>query len=208
MFDRLADIAQWAIDVVYSSGYVGVFVVVALANVHLPIPSELTLPLSGFLVGQGRFSFALVMVAATAGGVVGALAHYLPGRWFGEERLRKLVRRIERYKIVTESDLDMASRAFERHGGKAIVVGHLVPGIGSLISVPAGIARMPLFGRFMFYTVLGSALWNVIFVVLGLVLGANWPTVKQYAFIIEYAVLAVLFLVVLRFLWRRWRARK
>jgi membrane protein DedA with SNARE-associated domain len=67
---------------------------------------------------------------------------------------------------------------------------------------------MPLFGRFMFYTVLGSALWNVIFVVLGLVLGANWPTVKQYAPIIEYAVLAVLFLVVLRFLWRRWRARK
>ena len=208
MFDRLADIAQWAIDVVYSSGYVGVFVVVALANVHLPIPAELTLPLSGFLVGQGHFSFTLVMAAATAGGVVGALAHYLPGRWFGEERLRKLVRRIERYKIVTESDLDMASRAFERHGGKAIVVGHLVPGIGSLISVPAGIARMPFFGRFMFYTVLGSALWNVIFVVLGLVLGANWPTVKQYASIIEYAVLAVLFLVVLRFLWRRWRARK
>src|SRR3712207_8025444 len=108
------------------------------------------------------------MVAATAGGVVGALAHYLPGRWFGEERLRKLVRRIERYKIVTESDLDMASRAFERHGGKAIGVGHLVPGLGFLVSAPAGIARISLFWRFMFLTVPGGAVWDVFFVARGL----------------------------------------
>src|SRR5919206_1363831 len=152
MFDRLADLTQWAIDVVYSFGYVGVFVVVALANVHLPIPTELTLPLAGFLVGQGRFSFVLVLAASTAGGVVGALVHYLPGRLLGEESLRKLIKRIERFKLLSESDLDRASEAFERHGGKAIIIGHLIPGVGSLISIPAGIKRMPILPPFIFFT--------------------------------------------------------
>src|SRR5919202_3898327 len=127
MRDLLVDLTQWAVEVVYSFGYVGVFIVVALANVHLPIPTELTLPLAGFLVGQGRFSLVPVLVASTAGTVLGALAHYLPGLWFGEERLRRFIKRVERYMLVSESDLDRASEMFERHGGKAIVIGHLIP---------------------------------------------------------------------------------
>jgi membrane protein DedA with SNARE-associated domain len=208
MFDRLADLAQWAIEVVYSSGYIGVFVVVALANVHLPIPTELTLPLAGFLVGQGRFSFVLVLAASTAGGVVGALVHYLPGRLLGEESLRKLIKRIERFKLLSESDLDRASEAFERHGGKAIIIGHLIPGVGSLISIPAGIKRMPILTRFMFYTILGSSLWNVIFISLGWVLGTQWPLVERYTSIIERIVLAGIAGGILWFLWRRWKTRR
>ena len=204
----LTDLTQWAVEVVYSFGYVGVFVVVALANVHLPIPTELTLPLAGFLVGQGRFSLVLVLVASTAGTVVGALAHYLPGRWLGEERLRRFIKRVERFTLVSESDLDRASEMFERHGGKAIVIGHLIPGIGSLISVPAGIQRWPVYGRFMVYTLLGSVLWNGAFIGLGWLLGAQWALVGRYARIIEYAVLAAVLVGILWFLWHRWRTSR
>jgi membrane protein DedA with SNARE-associated domain len=208
MSDLLSDLAQWAIETVYSFGYLGLFVVVALANVHLPIPTEITLPLAGFLVGQGRFSLIPVLAASEAGAVVGAIAHYLPGYWFGEERLRRLVKRYGRFVFVRESDLDWASEMFERHGGKAIVLAHLIPGLGSLISVPAGIKRWPIYGRFMVYTLLGSALWNGIFIALGWVLGTQWPLVKQYARIVEYVVLAAIAAGILWFVWHRWRARR
>ncbi len=208
MSDLLSDLAQWAIETVYSFGYLGLIVVVALANVHLPIPTELTLPLAGFLVGQGRFSLILVLVASEAGAVVGAIAHYLPGRWFGEARLRRLVKRYGRFVFVRESDLDWASEMFERHGGKAIVIGHLIPGLGSLISVPAGIKRWPIYGRFMVYTLLGSALWNGIFIALGWVLGTQWPLVEHYASVIKYVVLAAIAAGILRFVWHRWKARR
>jgi len=205
MFDRLAGLAQWATEVVYSFGYVGVFVLTMLANLHLPLPSELFLPLAGFLIGQGRFSFALVLAASTAGAVIAALVHYFPGLWIGEERIRGLVRRIERYKLLSVADLDRASEAFERHGGKAIVLGHLVPGVGALISLPAGIKRMPLLREFMVYTIIGGALWNVIFIGLGWVLGANWPIVERYATVAKYAVLVAVVLVITWGLWRRWK---
>ena len=205
MSDGLADLAQWATEVVYSFGYIGVFVLTTLANLHLPLPSELFLPLAGFLVGQGRFSFALVLAASTAGGVIAALVHYFPGLWIGDERLRQLFRRIEKYKLLSVSDLDRASKAFERHGGKAIVLGHLIPGVGALISLPAGIKRMPLLREFMVYTIVGSALWNIIFIGLGWALGANWALVERYAATIKYVVLVAVVLGTLWFLWRRWK---
>ena len=94
---------------------------------HLPIPSGLILSLVVFLVGQGRFSFIPVLLASTIGGVTASIVLYLPGLWIGEERLRQLIGRVERFKLVFRSDLDKASQMFERHGGKAIMIGHLVP---------------------------------------------------------------------------------
>ena len=206
MSDLFADLARWAVDVVYSFGYVGVFVLIALVNLHLlPVPTQLILALAGFLVGQGRFSFVSVLVASTAGALAASLVLYLLGLWIGEENLYRLVKRFERFKLVFGSDLVRASEVFERHGGKAILIGHLVPAVGALISVPAGLTRMPLLGRFMVYTVLGSALWNGAFIVLGWALGAQWASVKQYASIIEYAVLVVTVGGISWLLWRRWR---
>src|ERR671928_2073428 len=152
MSDLLADLAQWAVDLVYSSGYIGVFILIALVNVHLlPVPTQLILGLAGFLVGQGRFSFLLVLVASTAGAVVASLVLYFLGLCIGKENLRQLVKRLERFKFVFGSDLARASRVFERHGGKAILIGHLVPAVGALISVPAGPQREgPLLGGFFF----------------------------------------------------------
>ena len=209
MSDLLADLAQWAVDIVYSSGYIGVFVLIALVNMHLlPVPTQLILGLAGFLVGQGRFSFLLVLAASTAGAVVASLVLYFLGLCIGKENLRQLVKRLERFKFVFGSDLVRASRVFERHGGKAILIGHLVPAVGALISVPAGLKRMPILGRFMFYTVLGSTLWNGVFIGLGWVLGANYTLVERYAPIIEYTVLAAMVGGILWLLWRRWKVRR
>ena len=194
-------------DVVHSFGYVGVFVVVLLGSLYLPVPTELTLPLFGFLVGQGRLTFVPVVLTATAARVGAAMVFYALGLRIGEARLRRLIGRAERTKLVYGSDLERASGAFQRHGGKAILIGHLIPGVGPLISVPAGLKRMPVRWRFLGYTLLGSTAWTGTLVGLGWTLGRRWRVVEVYASFLALAVLFFLILGVLWFLWRRWRAR-
>jgi membrane protein DedA with SNARE-associated domain len=209
MSDLLGHLAHWAVNVVYSFGYVGVAVLIGLINMHLlPVPTQLVLGLAGFLVGQGRFSFVLVLLASTLGAVVASLVLYAVGACIGEDKLRRVIKRFERFKLIFVADLERSSEVFEKHGGKAILIGHLFPGIGALISIPAGIKRMPIFGRFMVYTLLGCILWNGGFIILGLLLGSNWPVVKEYASIIEYTALAAIVGGILLLLWRRWKAYK
>ncbi len=208
MASLLAELARWVFDVVHSFGYVGVFVLVLAGSLFLPIPTELTLPLFGFLVGQGRLSFVPVVLTATAARVSAAFIFYALGFRIREARLRRLIERAERTKLLFRSDLDRASGAFERHGGKAILIGHLIPGVGALISLPAGLKRMPIRWRFLGYTVLGGTLWTGSLVGLGWALGRRWRIVELYASVIGFAVLSVLVLGILWFLWRRWRAHR
>jgi membrane protein DedA with SNARE-associated domain len=209
MSGLLAILEQWTVETIYSSGYLGVFVLTTLIGLHLlPLPTQPILALAGFLVGQGRFSFVLVLAASTAGEVVSSLGLYYLGHRIGEKNLHRLVGRLERFKLVYRADLDKTSEAFEQHGGKAILIGHLVPTVGALISIPAGIRRMPILKRFMLYTILASTLWNGAFIILGWVLGAQWASVRQYAPIMEYAVLAAMVGGILWLLWRRWKARR
>jgi membrane protein DedA with SNARE-associated domain len=207
MGDVIPDLARWITDVVQTSGYFGVGALIALQNLFPPIPSALILPLAGFLVGQGRFSFFAVLLAATTGSVISALVLYALGRWMGEERLRKLVRRFGRFALVEEPELDKAFGWFGRYGGIAVLIGRLVPGIGTLISVPAGLGHMPIL-RFVTYTALGTGLWNGTFIGLGWSLGAQWQLAQRYLHMFEYGVLAVAIGVLLWFLWRRRRAHR
>lgn len=209
MGDLIGNIAYWAVEAVYSFGYIGIAVLIGLINLHvLPIPTQLILCLAGFLVGQGQFTFALVLLSSTVGAVAASLILYYLGAWIGEEKLHQIVKRFERFKLLFVADLERASEIFGRHGGKAIFTGHLFPGIGALISIPAGIKRMNIFGRFMIYTIIGCLVWNGGFIFLGLVLGSNWPVVKEYSSIIEYSVLALLVVGILVLIWRRWKAYK
>jgi membrane protein DedA with SNARE-associated domain len=203
----LPDIVQWASDIAYSFGYVGIAILVAMGNMHLPVPTEITLPLAGFLVGQGRFSFVPARVWTTAAAGGSSLILYVPGRWFGEERLRRFASRYGRFLFVGEKDLDRAKRLFEEHGAKAIFIGRLIPGVGTLISIPAGIYRMPILGWFMFFTVLDSVVWNAALIGVGWYLGSQWTLVEEYARIIEYPLLAAVIVAVAWFVWRRWRAQ-
>ena len=207
LFNLFTDLTQWAINVVYSFGYVGVFCMTALGNMNLMIPTQLTLPLAGFLVGQGRFSLIPVLVASTAGSVTASLALYILGLW-SYEGLRQRIESIERFgKLGFELSLNKASKAFERHGRKTILIGRFVPGTGAPISIIAGLERMPV-RQFAIYTALGSVLWNAGFIGLGWILGSQWLLVKQYASIVEYVMLAVAVAGgLLWFLWHRCKAR-
>jgi membrane protein DedA with SNARE-associated domain len=203
--DPLAGIAAWVADVMLAFGYVGVAFLVALDNVFPPIPSEIILPLAGFLSGQGHLAYPGVVLAATVGSVAGALPLYAIGYWLGESRLRPLVRRFGRWLFIEEGDLDQAQAWFDRHGTKAVLIGRCVPLVRSLISIPAGLACMPL-GRFVLYTTLGSGLWNAILVGIGWTLGERWEQVGSYLKPLEYVVMALLVAATARFLWHRLRA--
>ena len=148
----LADLVRWVLEVVHSFGYVGVFVLILAGSLFLPVPTELTLPLFGFLIGHERLSFFPVLFTATAARLSASLILYTVGFKIREARLRRVVARFERSKLLFVSDLEGASMVFERHGGKAILVGHLIPGVGALVSVPAGLKRMSLRWRFLGYT--------------------------------------------------------
>lgn len=205
MSDPFATLGEWITRLVESLGYVGVAAFIALENIFPPIPSELILPLTGFLTGQGRMWLPGAIVAATVGSVIGALVLYWLGAWLGEDRLRRIVQRFGPYLTVSEDDLDRADRWFDEHGGKTVLFGRLVPVIRSLVSIPAGVRHMSL-GRFVIYTTIGSSLWNSLLIGLGWWLGARWSLVRRYAQYFEYGVLAVLVVAVIWFVWRRRRA--
>ena len=200
----LGGLAEWVTNVIESLGYAGVAALIALENVFPPIPSELILPLAGFLAGQGRFWFPAVVVAATIGSVAGALLLYGIGAWLGDARLRGLVNRFGQVLTLTGADLDRAEGWFDTHGAKAVLIGRLVPVVRSLVSVPAGLRRMPLW-RFVAYTAAGAGVWNSVLIGLGWALGDRWQQVNQYGTYVEYAVLAALLGEVGWFVWKRRR---
>jgi membrane protein DedA with SNARE-associated domain len=183
---ELQGLAGWVASVIEALGAVGVGLLVALENLVPPIPSEIVLSMAGYLAAGGRVNLVLVLLAATAGSVAGAVALYGLGRTLGEQRLRRWLDRIP---LVDASDLDRADRWFERHAKSAVLFGRCVPVVRSLISVPAGAERMPL-GQFLVFTALGSGVWNALFVVGGYLLGERWRDVERYSHWFDYAVAA------------------
>jgi membrane protein DedA with SNARE-associated domain len=204
----LTDLVRWVIEVVHSFGYVGVFVLILSGSLFLPVPTELSLPLIGFLIGHGHLSFVPVLLTATAARVCASLILYAVGLRIREARLRRVIRRVEHAKLLLVSDLEGASRVFERHGGKAILVGHLIPGVGALVSVPAGLKRMPLRWRFLGYTILGCSIWNGSLIGLGWALGGRWRIVEVFTSFIGFAVLMILLAATAYFFWRSRRAHR
>ena len=188
MHELFAALAAWVTSTVHTGGYVGIAVLTFVENLFPPIPSELILPVAGFLVRSGQLGFVWVVVASTVGSVVGALAFYWVGYALGEDRLRRFVRRHGRWLALDESDLDEAMGWFARHGAAAVLIGRLVPSVRSVISIPAGIARMPL-GRFTVYTTIGSAAWNALLVAAGWVVGDQWDRVSPFMHVLEWGSL-------------------
>ena len=196
-------LAEWVMDVISSLGYLGLAALVALENLFPPIPSEVILPLAGFLAAEGVFRLPIVVVMATLGSVLGALILYGAGRWFGERRLRRLVDRYGHLLFLNVRDLDRAEDWFERYGDKAVLLGRIFPTIRSIISIPAGIAAMPL-KLFILYTTIGSLAWNSALVVLGWILGENWHLVSHYTRYLNWVIILTMAAVLLWLIWQRW----
>ena len=201
---ELTGLAGLITDIIAALGPIGVGVLVALETVFPPIPSELILPLSGYLASRGRMSLAAVVIGATLGSLAGALALYWAGAALGQKRLRRLA---EPTPLVEVDDLERAEGWFDRHGGLAVLIGRVVPVVRSLVSVPAGVERMPLW-RFILYTIIGSGVYNLVLIGLGFVLGSRWKTVEQYSNYLNYAIYAAILVAVGLFALKRVRRRR
>lgn len=185
----IAALGEWATRVTEQYGYVGLFVVMVIENLFPPIPSEVILPLAGFQVSQGALTFVGALLVATAGSLAGAFAIYAIGRYGG----RPLVYRLGPLLRVSEAELDRADYWFDRRGAWIVLLGRLIPGARSIVSIPAGMSEMPLL-RFTVLTTAGSLAWNAILISIGRGLGANWQAVSG---VLDRASTIVLVLIVL-----------
>ena len=195
----LDGLSGWVADTMAALGAPGVGAMTFLETVFPPIPSEVVLPLAGFLSYQGSINLVAAFVAATLGSVLGAVLLFEVAHRIGVDRS---VRILAAMPLVDRSDADAAQRWFYRHGRGAVFFGRLMPGVRSLISLPAGASGMPR-GQFLLYTTLGSALWNALLIGAGFGLGAQWERVEGYTGYLNYVVygaigLALLLLVVRR----------
>jgi membrane protein DedA with SNARE-associated domain len=197
-------VVGWVVGLMDALGAPGVGLAIALENVFPPLPSEVFLPLAGFAAARGEMSLVAAIAWTTLGSLVGALVLYGVGAALGRDRVRALA---DRMPLVNATDVDKAEAWFARHGAKAVFLGRMVPLVRSLISVPAGVERMPP-ARFAALTAAGSLIWNTAFVLAGYVLGANWGVVEQYADVASKAVLGLLVLAVAVFAVRRIRRRR
>ncbi|UOA33832.1 Protein DedA (plasmid) [Sulfitobacter sp. DSM 110093] len=162
-----------------STGSLGVAALMLFENVIPPIPSEVIMPFAGYLAASGDLSFVIVVIAGTIGSVAGALLWYWIGSVVSEARLRRLIARHGRWLTISEQDLDRSLAWFRRSGGKAVVLGRMVQGVRTLISVPAGMTGKPLL-PFLLYTGLGSLLWTAALTISGYLLEAQFAKVEMW----------------------------
>lgn len=197
-------VIRWTTDIVGAFGYPGLAILTFLEIIVPPIPGEIVLPLLGFLSTQTDLTLVLLVAASTLGAVAAALVLYAIGAWLGAERLRAVIRHYGRWVLLYESDVDRTLEWFNRHDRRIVLFGRLIPTVRSYISIPAGIARMPI-GTFIAYTAIGSGLWNTILIGLGWFLGHQWSALREYAQWFDMVVLAIGLLGIGMFIWYRLR---
>ncbi|MGL5865049.1 MAG: DedA family protein [Dermatophilaceae bacterium] len=186
-----------------SLGELGVGLLIALETILPPIPSEAILPFAGFAAAQGRIDPVLVWVAATAGSLIGAGLLYWLGAALSYERIEDLAGR-KWFPLFSRRDLERGFAIFDRYGGAVVLLGRLIPIVRSVVSLPAGVSRMPL-PRFFALTAAGSGLWNGVFIALGYRLGSDYAVVEQWVGPVATGVLIVGILTVVWLAVRRRR---
>lgn len=192
-------------DLMNSLGLLGVALILMVETILPFLPSEVSLPLAGFTASvPGNFSVVGVIIAATIGSLVGALILYWLSREFGLERTRHVLAKVP---LVTVRDIDRGVAWFQRNDTSAVFFGRMVPGIRSLVSIPAGVERMPL-SRFVLCTTAGSLIWNIIWVVAGYQLGSNWASVEKYGNLLKLALALATLVAVAWFVAYKLRTRR
>lgn len=171
----LEKIGIFAVNIISSLGYFGVFFLMVLESMVFPIPSELVMPFAGFIAYQGNFNFLLVVLFSSLGSITGSLISYYIGKVGGNH----LVIKYGKYFLLDVEDLKKTEHWFSKKGESTIFIGRLIPIIRHLISIPAGIGKMHL-TKFCIYTIAGATIWNTFLAYLGYLLGQNWSLVRHY----------------------------
>lgn len=188
----------WITGLVESMGYAGIALLMFLENIFPPIPSELIMPMAGFAASEGRLNIIAVLASGLAGTLAGAFFWYSVGRWMSEERLRRWADRHGRWITLSGTDIGDLEDRFCRHRHWAVPVAHVIPGLRTLISIPAGIFEMPL-ARFLMLTALGAGLWTSVLGIAGYWLGKEFEAIERY---LGPASTAIMIAMLAWYLWR------
>lgn len=174
-YNFLAWVSVLITGLISASGYLGIFFLMVLESASLPVPSEIIMPFSGFLVFEGKFSFWSVVTAGILGNLIGSQIAYIFGYYGG----RPLIKKYGKYFLVSDKELKLADDFFKKYGNSAVFMSRLLPVIRTFISLPAGIARMD-FKKFSFYTIIGSFPWNFVLTYAGLLMGESWKDLEIF----------------------------
>ncbi len=193
---------HWITHLVNSLSYWGVAILMAVENIVLPIPSELIMPLAGYRTASDQMTLLGVILAGTAGSVLGALPLYYAGYALGEERLRKWIQRYGKWVLLSPRDVDRASDRFSDKSFRDVTIGQLLPGVRGLISIPAGVAKMNV-GLFLLANLIGTIVWCAVLAVAGRLLGRNFTRIHKFLGPTGWVLLGVLVAALAYWLIRR-----
>lgn len=172
----MSSITSWINEIMQQLGYVGIAILMFLDTIFPPIPSELIMPSAGFTASQGDLNIVAVIIAGSCGSILAAVILYWIGRVLNEDRLNNWLKRYGKWIFLKPEDLAKATSWFNQHGKKIVFFGRMIPAVRSIISIPAGIAKMP-FGLFLLYSSLGTLIWTSILALLGYYLGQNYQKI-------------------------------
>ncbi len=199
IFQSIPDYIQRAVETNSTFAYLTICLAMFLENIIPPIPSEIIMPLGGFFVYKEKLNFFILVFWGLFGTILGSLPWYYLGRLVNEKKLSKFLDKRGKYVGITSDDLAKSKRWFDKYGVSLVFWGRLVPGIRTLISVPAGMELMP-FRKFLIWTTLGSLIWVAILTYGGFILGENWQIIESYLDQIKYILKPILILILVYFL--------
>ncbi len=172
----ISGLTHFITDTISNGGYVGIFLLMVAESALIPIPSEVIMPFSGYLVSTGKFSLIPVIIAGSVGNLVGSLIAYFVGIYLG----RGFVIRYGRYVLLRQSHLEHAEAFFKKYGDRSTFISRLLPAVRTYVSLPAGVAKMNL-KKFAGYTLIGSVIWNFALAYIGITLGEQWDSIRKYS---------------------------
>ena len=198
----ITELSRFVISTISLMGYSGILLTMAIESACIPLPSEIIMPFSGYLVTTGQFTMIGVTLAGAVGNVLGSIVAYYAGVWGG----RPFVERYGRYFLVSHHDLDVADRWFAKYGEAAVFFGRMLPVVRTFISLPAGIAQMN-FPRFVIFTFIGALPWCYLLAYVGVRMGEEWDNLRGYFHRFDVVIGIVIALAVGYFLWSHWPRR-
>ena len=195
----ISNLTNFIIHTISNSGYAGIFFLMIAESALIPIPSEVIMPFSGYLVSTGKFNLVYVIIAGSIGNLVGSLIAYFVGIYLG----RGFVLRYGKYVLLKKSHLEIAESYFKKYGDRSTFISRLLPAIRTYVSLPAGVAKMNL-KKFAAYTFVGSVIWNSALTYIGITLGEEWSSIRKYSTYFDAVVVIVVIVAIILY----WRSRR